>query len=237
MPTDQQRERAGREELHELVSGLSPDRRLQERVRAVVARRRRARARTTAAVACVTAAATAVFSLGGVGTASGPQLRLASFKLGLPARAHVQSRGSRGCLPAAVLYPGTSAPTGGPADPPESRVVSAVTAAGGCVSMLLTAPYAPGSAHAPFPLMDLQAARPVAIDSYHGLVGPASWVGASGIVEGRPVSGATAQSMLDLRVPAGGGQVEDLVFAAEGLSPQQLSSIVSSGLSAPRAAS
>jgi hypothetical protein len=44
------------------------------------------------------------------------------------------------------------------------------------------------------------------------------------------------QSVLTLQVPAGGGHVEDLVFAAQGLSRQRLVSIVSSGLVAPNTA-
>jgi hypothetical protein len=46
----------------------------------------------------------------------------------------------------------------------------------------------------------------------------------------------TTQSELTLQVPVAGGQVEHLMFAAEGLSQQQLVSIVSSGLSSPSAA-
>jgi hypothetical protein len=54
--------------------------------------------------------------------------------------------------------------------------------------------------------------------------------------EGISIANGTTQSELALQIPVTGGQMEDLVFAAEGLSRQQLVSIVSSGLSSPGAA-
>ena len=54
--------------------------------------------------------------------------------------------------------------------------------------------------------------------------------------KGIAIPSGTTQSIISLQVPAARGQLEDLVFAAEGVSEQQLISIVSSGLTAANTA-
>jgi hypothetical protein len=135
-----------------------------------------------------------------------------------------------------VMYPSTSVPSGGPANPTESGIVSAVTSDGGCISVLLTAPFTPGSSGAPTPFMDEQSAKPVQIGTYHGTAGPATWVGSDMSYKGIAIPSGTTQSIITLDVPTAGGKIEDLVFAAEGVTEQQLISIVSSGLTAANSA-
>jgi hypothetical protein len=234
MLTDEQLQETMRDRLHDLADDLQPDSRVYERVLAGHARRRRARAvRAMAALTVVTGAAIALTAGSVSRPTHGPQLQLASFKLRLPKDSRVLAPGSHRCLPAIVMYPSTSVPSGGPANPTEPGIASAVTADGGCISVLLTSPFAPGSSGAPSPFMDEQSAKPVQIGSYQGTAGPATWIGSDMSYEGTAIPSGTTQSIISLEVPASGGQVEDLVFAAEGVSEQQLISIVSSGLTAP----
>lgn len=239
MLTDETLERALRGALHDLTEDVEPDPQIGDAVLERHARqRRRARAAQGAgALAALTAAAALVVVLATGGTAAprAQQLTLASFKLRLPARSHVLAPGSHVCLPAVVMYPSTNVPSSGPANPAEPQVASAAMADGGCVSVLLTAPFTPGSADAPTPFNDIDA-QPVQIAGYDGTIGTATWTGGDMTYQGITIPDGTTQSELTLKVPAAHGQVEDLLFAAEGLSRQQLVSIVSSGLSAPGAA-
>ena len=175
-------------------------------------------------------------STGGSAAPHRAQLTLPSFKLRLPPRSHVLAPGSHVCLPAIVSYPSTNVPSGGPANPSEPQVVSAATGDGGCVSILLTAPFTPGSDNAPTRFNDTDP-TPVTIGGFHGTIGTATWQGGGMTYDGISIPNGTMQSELTLQVPAAGGQVEDLLFAAEGLSRQRLVSIVSSGLSAPATSS
>jgi hypothetical protein len=216
--------------LRDLVIDVNPDPGLGDRVlaRAAGRRRRYTSASLSGVLLAAVGAATALVLAGG--SAARPELKLASFRLRLPARAHVTPLGSHVCLPAMVMYPSTQVPSGGPANPTEPRVASGVTAAGGCVSVLLTAPFTPGSNQVPTPFMDEQSAEPVQVGAYAGTLGPATWTGGSMTYDGYSIPDGTVQSVLSLRVPAGGGQVEDLVFAAEKISAPQLLSIVRAGL-------
>ena len=229
MLSDEQLQDTMRDRLHGLAGDLEPNPRLYERVLAAHARRRRVRT-VGAMVALIVAGAAIVLTAGTGSPAPSPQLQLASFKLRLPEHSQVLAPGSHRCLPAMVMYPSTSVPSGGPANPTEPAIVSAVTADGGCISVLLTSPFAPGSSGAPTAFMDEQSAKPIQIGSYQGTAGPATWIGSDMSYKGIAIPSGTTQSIISLQVPAGNGQVEDLVFAAEGVSEQQLISIVSSGL-------
>ena len=237
MLSDEQLQDTMRDRLHRLAGDLAPDPRLYERVLAGHARHRRARGVGAMVAVAVVAGAAIVLTGGGADSpASRPQLQLASFKLRLPEHSQVLAPGSHRCLPAMVMYPSTSVPSGGPANPTEPAIVSAVTADGGCISVLLTSPFTPGSSGAPTPFMDEQSAKPVQIGSYQGTAGPATWIGSDMSYKGIAIPSGTTQSIVSLAVPRAGGQLEDLVFAAEGVSEQQLISIVSSGLSAANTA-
>ncbi|HTU97515.1 MAG TPA: hypothetical protein VMF14_16835 [Solirubrobacteraceae bacterium] len=238
MLSDDTLERDLRGALHDLVGDVDPDPHIGDVVLAHHARsRRRSRAaRGAGALAAMIAVAGLVVALtaGQTSTPGQAQLTLAAFHLRLPAHSRVLAPGSHICLPAIVSYPGTSVPSDGPTNPTESKVVSAATGDGGCVSVLLTAPFTPGSASAPTPFNDANP-TPVTIAGFDGTIGTVTWQGGDMTYDGVSIPDGTTQSELTLQVPAAGGQVEDLVFAAEGLSRQQLVSIVSSGLSAPQA--
>jgi hypothetical protein len=153
MLSDETLEGALRGALHDLVGDIEPDPQIGDVVLERHSRRRRRSraAQGAGALAAVIAVAGLVVALTAGGTAAPhrPQLTLASFKLRLPARSHVLAPGSHVCLPAIVSYPSTTLPSEGPANPTEPKVVSAATGDGGCVSILLTAPFTPGSANAP----------------------------------------------------------------------------------------
>ena len=237
MLSDERLQDTMRDRLQALAGDLEPDPRLYERVVVGHARRRRVRMVGAMVALTVVAGAAIVLTAGGAGSRVGsPQLRLASFKLRLPRHSQVLAPGSHRCLPAMVMYPSTSVPRGGPANPTEPAIVSAVTADGGCISVLLTSPFTPGSSGAPTPFMDEQSAKPVQIGSYRGTAGPATWIGSDMSYKGIAIPSGTVQSIISLEVPVAAGQVEDLVFAAEGVSEQQLTSIVSSGLTAAKTA-
>lgn len=237
MLSDEQLQDTMRDGLHGLAGDLEPDPRLYERVLAGHARRRRGRAVGAMVAGTVAAGAAIVLTAGGAGSpAPSPQLRLASFRLRLPEHSQVLAPGSHRCLPAIVMYPNVYFPSGGPPNPTEPAIVSAVTGDGGCVSVLLTSPFTPGSSEAPTPFMDEQSAKPIQIGSYQGTAGPATWIGSDMSYQGIAIPSGTTQSILSLEVPAAGGQLEDLVFAAEGVSEQQLISIVSSGLTSAHTA-
>jgi hypothetical protein len=239
MLTDETLERALRGALHDLTADVEPDPRICDTVleRGARHRRRAHAAQGAGALAALTAVAALVMALTAGGTAAPrtPELTLASFKLRLPARSHVLAPGSHVCLPAVVMYPSTHVPAGGPANPSEPNVVSAATGHGGCVSILLTAPFTPGSADAPTPMNDTDR-QPLQIAGYRGTIGTVTWTGADMTYQGISIPDGTTQSELTLEAPAADGQIAALVFAAEGLTRQQLVSIVSSGLSAPRPA-
>lgn len=227
---DDELERALSGELRALVSDLSPRPDLYERVVSQHARQRRT-FRAGAAGAAMAVAAAVIISLSpgaGNGT-TGPQLKLAAYSLRLPAGYRHLAATSAACNPQAfVLDPGSSGQS--PSDLDQPAVVSAATANGGCVSMLLSASYTPGASDAPV-LPGSEDASPVQIGSYQGTVGTDTWIGRDMTLNGIPVASGTKQLIVNLDVPGDGGQVQDLEIAAEGLSQQQLISILSSGLS------
>jgi hypothetical protein len=242
MIDDQQLGVALSRQLHELVGELAPQPDLADRV---IRRRRvgRRRARFASAGASVAGlAAAAVVTLGGSAPSTQTQLgqsqlRLSSYTFRLPDRAHAVSATPAACaIGAYVAYEAT--PGTGPSNPQQPTIAQAVTGSGGCVSMLLTAPYAPGAANAPheaFPVMDQ---HPVQIGPYTGTVGTAEVLGSSNLtMNGISVPSGTTHQFLTVHLPASGGQVRDLQVAVAGISEQQLVAIVSSGLNPYQAGS
>ena len=159
------------------------------------------------------------------------QLRLASYTFKLPAGAHAVPATPSACaLGAGVIYlPG---PGEGASRADQPPIASAVTSAGGCVSMILTNPYVAGAPNAPeepFPAIDKQS---VQIGSYIGTLGTYEIIGSDMTINGVPIPSGTQQVVLNLQIPAQGGEIRDLQVAAAGITEQQLVSIVTSGLSA-----
>ncbi len=234
MVNEQQLGDALSRELHELVRELSPRPDLADHV---IRRRRDGRRRGRVAgvgAGIVAIAAAVVVTLGSSGTPGSTQLgsahlRLASYTFRLPRGAHAVSATPAACaVGAAVVY--IPDPGEGVSNPDQPAIAKAVTANGGCVSMLLTDPYTSGAANAPkepnYPVDQQQ----VQIGSYTGTIGTYAIIGADMTFHGVPVPSGTRQTVLNLTLPTSGGQVQDLQVAAAGITEQQLVSIVSSGL-------
>ncbi len=203
----------------------------------------RALATVAAASAAVVATAIAVPLAVHARGASGTTLRLASYSLRLPAR-YQEVKGSVLCNPLALFAyvptPGGT-PPGPPTRPAEPGIVSAADKAGACVSIGMSAPYTLGAPGATFIATKPRVTEPVQVEGYQGWVGTWTWIG-SGlnggdmVVDGVPTPSGSTEEVLDLTVPAGDDQVQDLTVAATGVTGAQLVSMVSAGLTTPAAA-
>jgi hypothetical protein len=177
-------------------------------------------------------AAAGVIATGAVAGAhalgAGPQhttIHLASYSLKLPSQYTPESTGSAACDP----YGGKKVIIAGRGftQTPEPAIAAAADQAGGCVSITLSPAFTPAAPDAPLRVSVSSAGglfqgHPVEVDGSRG------WVGA-----GTFTSGGTQQDVLVLFVPAPGGQVQDFMVVATGMSDAELVSIVSSGLSVP----
>jgi len=194
---------------------------------AVAGRRLRARVAVAAVVVAVTAGAIAapvVLSSSG-SRDPGPVLQLDSYRLRLPLSYRLVDSVSAACPAAIVTYHMSAKTPVPPSDPAQPNVVAAASAAGGCVSMLLSSPFRPGSADSPYvPGADGPRATHVAIRGYHAAVAAYEWLGTGNMA-------GVSEEYLDITVPTPGGQAQDLVFASVGLSRSALVSLVSRNLS------
>lgn len=179
----------------------------------------------------------------------GTTLRLASYSLRLPTSYHQVDAAPLFSAPNALFGYEPVAGATPPAlqtQPSEPRIVAAVDQTGGWVSMALSGSYTPGEPDAPFLLEKPSQAQQIQIDGYNAVIGSGSWVD----FRGRPVPGygraklsgqlpvyasRQVQQVVVVSLPVPGGQAQDLAVIAGGLSESQLVSIVSEGLSLPRA--
>ena len=173
---------------------------------------------------------------------SAPVIRLASYRLRLPAGYRLSSAIPPDCHPYLLFRPPTNPWNGRmPAIARyASRVTSGASAAGGCVFMALLPPYAP-TATVPDPEeVAFSHPRQVQVGRY------TAWTGTSdardvargtaeGLVVGKP-AGATEvlgnETMLYVEIRLADGQAQDLVVGSSGLSQSKLVSLVARGLSA-----
>ncbi|MGI8714529.1 MAG: hypothetical protein ACR2NR_15410 [Solirubrobacteraceae bacterium] len=234
MQTDDQFAETLGEEFHSLVAGLSPRTDLADRVVGRDrSRRRRTRTVGVGAAGAVVAGSLAV-TLGGLGVTHAPglehrDLRLASYHFSLPRDTTAVAATPADCaLKATVASPDLSA-VNGVTKPAQPAVASAVLGDGGCVSMLLTAPYAAGDPNAPKPAFPVLHQTPVSINGDAGTVGTYEFIGSASNGQGTALNGAKNVE-LALNIPAGDGREQLLLVAAAGISEQQLESIVASGL-------
>ena len=185
-----------------------------------------------ARLAAAAAAAGIAVSLaaGSPHTTAGPVIRLASHTFRMPAGYHLTAGRSAPCQAFGVYFP----PRGEKAqaqDPANSRTLrAAASSAGGCVVLGLAPPYTP-TASVPDPEAPA-AVHPVQVGRYRGLI---SHVSAEIFPEpGEPSRlgpGWHRATNLYVPLPAGGGQMRDLVVGAQGLPDSELINIVASGLS------
>lgn len=208
------------------------------------ARRRAPRRRAYlagAAAVLVAAAATAIpLSLGGGAPSTAPVMRLASYRLRLPAHYRLTAAITSDCHPYLLFKPPTN-PWNGKmpgASSFASQVASAASAADGCVFMALLPPYTPTASNPDPEQAALSGAEHVQIGQYQAWVGTtadAAHAAADGDVIAR-TGGLTKvlgdETMLYVEIPLTGGQTEDLVVGSSGLSQADLISLVANGLSA-----
>lgn len=182
-----------------------------------------------AAAVIVAAAGTAIpLSLGGGGSAPAtPVLQLASYSLRLPTRYHLTSAVTSGCNPMVMWASPPGDGGGSDATTPDyaSGDVAAATAAGGCLSMVLAAPYTP-TASQPDPEAITSQAEPERVGPYNAYI-------RTGSLYYLPQTGqyGPVETSLYVEIPLANGEMQDLVVGAEGLSQSQLLALVANGLS------
>jgi hypothetical protein len=176
-----------------------------------------------AAVAAVAAAAVAVpLSLAStvpaatqVTKATGPVMKIASYRLRLPNSYRLTAATTVKCpVPFGFVTPGSSPTqwvavgTASTAQSPDyaSQMVAAANAEGSCISVVLAPPYTPTTANPDPDAGVLQNTQSVQVGSYQGRVG--TWTLTS--VANSSTAG-TSQPALFVEMPVSGGQTQDLV--------------------------
>ncbi|MGH2717934.1 MAG: hypothetical protein ACRDJU_05085 [Actinomycetota bacterium] len=246
MLTDEVLEARLRDHFRETTDDLLPQTDLVDVVQEVCRHRQRLRLGMSAAIAVLLAGGSAfagarhagngntsappqpsAAATAGTGTpAAGPVLSLDGHSFPLPAGYQLISDASPAPCQALAIQqvPGPIATTdqevqvSEPTPFPSSQIASAVAAGGGCVTMVLSKPYAPTPAMPDRYRLDGSTATTV--DGH-----PAWLAGADSGMEG-------SQAELGVQLPVG-GQFEDLIVGSDHLSPAALVGIVSRGLSSP----
>jgi hypothetical protein len=165
----------------------------------------------------------------------GAVIRLASHTFRMPAGYLLTAATSPPChavvsfaLPSSVAPHAEGTPFPNP--PYAAGMKAAASASGGCVALLLAPRYTPTAA-----LPDPEApaaAHPVRVGRYHGRIFHYSLVFLS--VSQTGIKSSVTELLVQL--PAGGGQMRDLVIGASGLSDSALVQIAADGLSSGQAA-
>ena len=194
----------------------------------------------TAVLAAAAAAAIAVpLAIGGGShpAAAGPVLRLASHTFQLPAGYTLTAATSPPChafVAAAGLLPWDPNANDRRAPPGQTAMKAAASAAGGCIAVVLAPPYTPTAA-VPDPEAPVDGAHPVQVGRYHGVIvhslthyPPVLVFSVSGIRAARH----HLFVQLFVPLPAGGGEMRDLVIGASQLSESELIKIAATGLAA-----
>jgi hypothetical protein len=241
-----------RAQLHELVVDMVPRPDLCSTVvHQHQGRRRRSRLKGGLATLAVGTAVAVALSTTGTGGGAAPraQVHLASFMFRLPAGYRsLPSTGKRLCALAIAVFPPPGRPFLGPHRlAAYAKMRSAANADGGCLALLLTAPFRPGTKAAS---VSPDSARQVRVGPYQAWEGHLPWsegrlkisalyvLAPSGPANGHPervvFRKAPAPLVLDVRMPVADGEDRDLVVVSRGLSEQKLVSVVTSGLSSAR---
>jgi hypothetical protein len=157
------------------------------------------------------------------------ELQLASYRLALPDGFHLSGARSAPCVDevqASMPASPTTEPTAAsPLAAAKPRVAQAASAAGGCVLMLLTPPFAPSAGLNGDPNIP-SGSQEVAVGSYRAWLVPRGYWQPYA-ADGRPV----AENGLVVQDAVGHGQVRDLVIGCTGLSRAAFVSLVATGLS------
>ena len=162
--------------------------------------------------------------------AAGAAIRMASHTFRLPSGYRLTAAASAPCHPFAVYL-------GPPAHTTDSSMRSmlgagmraAVSSAGGCIVFTVAPRYIPKPG-APDP--EAYTEHPVQVGKYHGYIFHMSMDVSQGSAGQRLTPGWHHATNLWVQLPAGNGQLRDLVVGATGLSDQSLIDLVAKGLSA-----
>jgi hypothetical protein len=188
-----------------------------------------------AATAAVAIAVPLAIGLGSHRAAAGPVLRLASYSFQLPAGYQLTAAAAAPChVTVTALLPWDPNANDRRGPPGQTAMQAAASAAGGCIAAMLAPPYTPTAA-VPDPEAPVAGAHAVQVGRYHGVTvhslthyPPALVFSVTGI------RAAKHQLFTELFVPlpAGGGEMRDLVIGASQLSESELIKIAATGLAA-----
>lgn len=185
---------------------------------------------TAVLAAAAAVAVTVPLAIGGGShpAAAGPVLRLASHSFQLPAGYKLTAATSPPCH-ASVLgvlpWDPNANDRRGPSG--QTAMKAAASAAGGCIAAMLAPPYTAGI---PDPEAPVARAHPVQVGRYHGVIVHSPVL----VFSFARIRAAKHQLFTELFVPlpAGSGQMRDLVIGASRLSESELIKIAASGLGA-----
>jgi len=163
--------------------------------------------------------------------AAGPVLRLASHSFQLPAGYKLTAATSPPChalVAAAALVPwDPNARDRRRAPPGQTAMKAAASAAGGCIAAMLAPPYPAGM---PDPEAPVAGAHPVQVGRYHGVI-VHSPVLVFSVARFRAARHYLFTELF-VPLPAGSGEMRDLVIGASRLSASELIKIAATGLAA-----
>ena len=190
---------------------------------------------TAVLAAAAAVAITVPLTIGGGShpAAAGPVLRLASHTFQLPAGYTLTAAAAAPChasVEAAALVPwDPNARDRRRAPPGQTAMQAAASAAGGCIAAMLAPPYTPTAA-VPDPEAPVDGAHPVQVGRYHGVI-----VHSPVLVFSVARFRAARRHLfteLFVPLPAGSGEMRDLVIGASRLSASELIKIAATGLAA-----
>jgi hypothetical protein len=160
--------------------------------------------------------------------AAGPVLRLASYTFQLPAGYKLTAATAAPChvsTPGVLPWDPNANDRRAPSSQPAMK--AAASAAGGCIAAMLAPPYASSM---PDPEEPVARAHPVQVGRYHGVIVHSPVL----VFWAASIKAAKHHVFTELFVPlpAGGGQMRDLVIGASRLSESELIKIAATGLAA-----
>jgi hypothetical protein len=190
------------------------------------------RALTAVLAAAAAVAITVPLAIGGGShpAAAGPVLRLASHTFQLPAGYKLTAATSAPCH-ASVASVMPWDPNANDIRSPSSQTAmkAAASATGWCIAAVLAPPYTPTAA-VPDPEAPVTRAHPVQVGRYHGVIVHSPVL----VFSVASIRAAKHHLFVQLfvQLPAGGGEMRDLVIGASRLSESELIKIAASGLAA-----
>ena len=183
-----------------------------------------------AAAAAVAIAVPLAIGWGSRPAAAGPVLRLASYSFQLPAGYQLPAAAAAPChVTVTALLPWDPNANDRRGPPGQTAMQAAASAAGGCIAAMLAPPYTPTAA-VPDPEAPVDGAHPVQVGRYHGVI-VHSPVLVFSVARFRAARHYLFTELF-VPLPAGSGEMRDLVIGASRLSASELIKIAATGLAA-----